>query len=45
MAENMLMPAIVTRPTIQAASDKVTGYTYMWGMKVSFESTWLTREP
>jgi ABC-type transport system substrate-binding protein len=45
IAEHMLMPVITTRPTIQAARDTVRGYTYMRGMKVSFESTWLTRKP
>ena len=43
IAEKMLMPVLTTRPTIQAARDVVKGYTYMRGMKVSFESTWLTR--
>jgi ABC-type transport system substrate-binding protein len=43
IAENMLMPVITTRPTIQAARDIVKGYTYMRGMKVSFESTWFMR--
>jgi ABC-type transport system substrate-binding protein len=45
IAEHMLMPVITTRPTIQAARDTVRGYTYMRGMKVSFESTWLARKP
>jgi peptide/nickel transport system substrate-binding protein len=43
IAENMLMPVITTRPTIQAARATVKGYTYMRGLKVSFESTWLMR--
>jgi ABC-type transport system substrate-binding protein len=43
IAEKMLMPVLTTRPTVQAARDTVKGYTYMRGLKVSFESTWLTR--
>jgi ABC-type transport system substrate-binding protein len=43
MAEKMLMPVVTTRPTIQAARDTVQGYVYMRGMKVSFETTWLTK--
>jgi ABC-type transport system substrate-binding protein len=43
MAENMLMPAVTTRPTIQAARDTVKGYVYLKGMKVNFETTWLTK--
>jgi peptide/nickel transport system substrate-binding protein len=43
IAEKMLMPVLTTRPTIQAARDTVKGYTYRRGLKVSFETTWLTR--
>jgi ABC-type transport system substrate-binding protein len=43
IAEKMLMPVLTTRPTVQAARDTVKGYRYMRGLKVSFESTWLTR--
>jgi len=43
IAENMLMPVVTTRPTIQAARDTVKGYQYMRGMKVNFETTWLTK--
>jgi ABC-type transport system substrate-binding protein len=43
IAEKMLMPVLTTRPTIQAARDSVKGYTYMRGLKVNFETTWLTR--
>lgn len=43
IAEQMFMPAVTTRPTIQAARDTVQGYTYMRGMKVNFETTWLTK--
>jgi ABC-type transport system substrate-binding protein len=42
IAENMLMPAVTTRPTVQAARDPVKGYVYLRGMKLSFETTWLT---
>lgn len=43
IAEKMLMPVVTTRPTIQAARDTVKGYVYMRGLKVSFETTWLTK--
>ena len=37
------MPVVTTRPTIQAARDPVKGYVYMRGLKVSFDTTWLTK--
>jgi hypothetical protein len=43
IAEKMLMPVVTTRPTIQAARDMVKGYVYMRGLKVSFDTTWLTK--
>jgi ABC-type transport system substrate-binding protein len=43
LAENILMPAVTTRPTIQASRDTVQGYVYLRGMKVNFETTWLTK--
>jgi ABC-type transport system substrate-binding protein len=43
IAQNMLMPVVTTRPTIQAARDGVNGYVYMRGLKVSFETTWLAK--
>jgi ABC-type transport system substrate-binding protein len=43
LAEKMLMPVVTTRPTIQAAQDTVKGYVYLRGMKVSFDTTWLTK--
>jgi ABC-type transport system substrate-binding protein len=43
MAEKMLMPVVTTRPTIQAARDTLKGYVYLRGMKVNFESAWLTK--
>lgn len=42
MADNMLMPIVTTRPTIQTARDSVKAYVYTRGMKVNFETTWLT---
>jgi hypothetical protein len=39
LAEKMLMPSVTTRPMVQAARDSVTGYVYLRGMKVSFETT------
>lgn len=42
IAEHMLMPSVTTRPTVQAARDPVKGYVYLRGMKLSFETTWLT---
>jgi glutathione transport system substrate-binding protein len=42
IAEKMLMPAVTTRPTLQGARGTVRGYVYMRGLKLSFETTWLT---
>jgi hypothetical protein len=33
---------VTTRPTLQGARETVRGYVYMRGMKLSFETTWLT---
>jgi peptide/nickel transport system substrate-binding protein len=42
-AERLIYPSVAGDPFVQAARDYVKGYTFMRGLKVSFETTWLNK--